>query len=160
MAFCLMPNHFHFIVRIKETTELKNLWSGRINDFYVRNRHKSNFDPRVEILLDKFLVAELGHFFNGYVQSYNKKYSRMGSLLKESFQRRLINSREYLLRAICYVHNNPVASGFVNQREKWKYSSYNDILNDSTVNVQRKEVLELMGGKENYIYLHDHPEAV
>lgn len=30
-AYCLLPNHFHFLIRIKEESELKNLVKVKIN---------------------------------------------------------------------------------------------------------------------------------
>ena len=105
--------------------------------------------------LDHLIIVEFGSFFNSYVQAYNKKYRRYGSLLKESFNRKIVRSDSHLLKLICYVHNNPVTHGFTPRRENWKHSSYRLILNQQISFVPVSEIMELFNGKENYIFLHD-----
>src|SRR5439155_306256 len=75
-------------------------------------------------------------------------------LLKQSFQRNIIESREYLICVIAYVHNNPVSNDFVERKEDWKYSSFVAMLSDKPTKLLRKEIMELFGGKENFIYAH------
>jgi putative transposase len=142
-AYCLMPNHFHFVVRIKHEKHLEDLWQNKVA--------KKNLS-RLEFY-DAMITAEFANLFNAYVQAFNRKYSRRGSLLKKSFQRKRIDSTEYLVKVICYVHNNPVNHGFTN-REAWRYSSYNAFLSEKNTHVLRDEVLDMFGGKENFDFVH------
>jgi putative transposase len=154
LAYCLMPNHFHFVIRIREKRELINFWKEKFEK--TRSRLQKYFrDSADHDVVDALLVMEFGNLFNSYVQAFNKKYSRRGSLLKESFQRKKPDSDIGLIRLICYVHNNPVNHGFVQRREEWKYSSYNAMLTEGKTHVLRNDVMSLLGGRDNFLYLHD-----
>src|SRR5438128_2609414 len=76
------------------------------------------------------------------------------AILKESFQRKRIDDSKYLIQLICYVHNNPVEHGFSAAPEQWRYSSYNAILSESKTHVKREDVLDIFGGKDNFVFLH------
>jgi hypothetical protein len=98
------------------------------------------------------ISQQFSHCFNSYAQAYNKTYKRKGSLFKESFQRRLIDSDEYLRTAISYVHFNPVKDGFVRLPQEWKHSSFREFLEDQKKPTRKissallkEEVLELFG---------------
>src|SRR3989442_9395469 len=80
---------------------------------------------------------------------------RTGSLFKRAFMRRPIEDMKYLLKLICYVHRNPVEANFADKPEQWKYSSYNAIVGKNTTLVQREEIINLFGGRENFKYCHD-----
>jgi len=155
LAYCLMPNHFHFLIRIKEKKELVKLWQEKLKLLKEKRLKKNSDETADHFLIDRLIINEFGNFFNSYVQAYNKVYRRYGSLLKESFQRKIVTSDTHLLKLICYVHNNPVAHGFTSRRERWKHSSYLDILNRRKSFVLIEEVLELFKGAENYVQLHD-----
>jgi putative transposase len=148
-AYCLMVNHFHFVLRIKQPGELMTLWPEKIKAPEIKP-NEPWFDP----LVNKIIVNEFACMFNSYVQAYNHQYNRQGALLKESFQRKNIDDSLYLIRLICYVNNNPVNDGFVTKPGDWKYSSYNSTLSDKPTKVAREAVLELFGGKEKFLLLH------
>jgi putative transposase len=156
LAFCLMPNHFHFALMIKDKKVLVNYWAEKLEILKAKLEKKGSKETADYILLDTLIITAFANLFNSYVQAYNKKYRRMGTLLKESFQRKRVDSNLDLMRLICYIHNNPVAHGFTRRREDWKYSSYNTILTDNQTDISREEVLKLFGGIENFIFLHDN----
>ena len=112
LSYCLMPNHFHFVLRIKNEKHLEMLWHDKPNK---KKLNRSAF-------YDEIITTQFANLFNSYVQAFNRKYFRQGTLLKESFQRKRIDTNEYLIKVICYLHNNPVNHGFA-KRESWKYSS-------------------------------------
>jgi len=155
LAFCLMPNHFHFAIRIKNKKELVNYWNRKIPQLKSRREKRGLKENADHVLLDILIVTEFANLFNSYVQAFNKKYKRMGSLLKESFQRKRIDSDLGLIRLISYIHNNPVEHGFVSSREEWKYSSYKAILSGNAKDALSHEVIKTFGGRENFIFLHD-----
>jgi putative transposase len=155
LAYCLMPNHFHFIIRIKEKKVLVNLWQAKMKSMKEKRLKINSQETADHFLLDRLMVIEFGNFFNSYAQAYNKAYRRYGSLFKESFQRKIVTSDSHLLKLICYVHNNPIAHGFTSRRGKWEHSSYLDILRQLKCFVPVEEVLQLFGDVEDYIFLHD-----
>ena len=129
-SYCLMKNHFHLVLKIKSKEEIEKILS-----------------------VDK-IHQPFSNLFNAYTKAINKKYNREGSLFKVRFKRERIEPEEYLRNVIVYVHLNPVKHKFQGNYIDYKYSSYNSILSDKTTLLSRNDVLELFGGKENYIYHH------
>lgn len=54
---------------------------------------------------------------------YNWKYRTNGHLFQDRFRSEKIDSEQYLLAVIRYIHQNPVKAGMVERVEDWKWSS-------------------------------------
>jgi REP-associated tyrosine transposase len=93
IAYCLMPNHYHFILRQNS---------------------------------DKSISQFIGVVFNAYVQSLNKKYSRVGTLFEGRFKNTHIDNENYILQLCRYLHLNTLKGRIVDAPEEWPYSDYND----------------------------------
>ncbi|MEO5910649.1 MAG: hypothetical protein ABIP95_07155 [Pelobium sp.] len=117
IAWCLMPNHFHLLVRIKDEVVLKQ-------DFpkfgTLENLDNEEKERRLSYLLSK----QFSNLFSSYSQSFNKVYQRRGSLFLKNFKRKEIDSTDYLLQLIIYIHLNPIKHGFTKQLEDWEWTSY------------------------------------
>lgn len=48
---------------------------------------------------------------SSYVFWYNKKYERCGHLFQERFKSEAVESDEYFLTVLRYIHQNPVKAG-------------------------------------------------
>ncbi len=125
-----MKNHFHLVLKIKSKTEIEALCS-------------------IEKIHQPF-----SNLFNAYTKSINKKYNREGSLFKVRFKRERIETEDYLRNVIVYTHLNPVKHKFQENYVDYKHSSYKTMLSEKPTQLLREEVLELFGGKENYIFHH------
>jgi putative transposase len=101
---------------------------------------------------------QFSHLFNAYTQAMNKRYARTGSLFETTFERKLVTSETYFRQLIFYIHNNPVHHGFVQHIGLYPWSSYHTMLSDKFTKLKRNEVLELFGGKENFIYYHNQEQ--
>ena len=124
IAFCLMKNHFHLVIKTKqEIEELK-------------------------------ISRAFANLFIGYAKAYNKVYNRSGSLFKKPFKRKLIGSEVYLKNLILYVHCNPVKDGFVEDLISYPWSSYHEIIDDAKTFVDREFVLELFDDSTNFVAAH------
>ena len=138
-AWCLMKNHFHFLV-------------------YIRNEKEVLTDLLEYSTVDKPKVVDpskqFGHLFNAYTQAINKKQNRTGSLFEKPFERKRVASEKYLQNLIYYIHNNPVHHGFTKTIYEYPWSSYGSIISDKPTNLKRDEVLEIYGSKENFIDYH------
>jgi putative transposase len=97
IAYALIPNEIHLVVKISK----KKIDGEIINH-----------------------ATLLSHLFNGYVQHYNFKYCRQGSLLSRSFRRKSIPTELELQETISKVHNLPLARKLVVSRRDWLHSSY------------------------------------
>ena len=145
LAYCLMPNHFHFIIKIKTKEEL---------DEFIRNTKKSSSNT-IEGLHSNQNIAskQLSKFISSYTQSFNKVNDRHGALLERPFKRKIIDTEEYLRNLIIYVHQNPKDIK-VNFKE-YNHSSYKSILSKSKTNLRREDVINLFDNEENFIFCHD-----
>lgn len=141
-AYCLMPNHFHFILRIKET-EGDNF--ARVSNFGKVDRtglHSNNSKAS----------KQLGKLMSSYTQAFNKYHNRHGSLFERPFKRKRINSEEYLRKAIIYVHQNVIV---LNPKiEDYPFSSYKSFLSDASSSICKNEVIELFGDINNFKSMH------
>ena len=59
-----------------------------------------------------------------YVFWYNKKYERCGHLFQERYKSEAVESDEYLLTVLRYIHQNPIKAGMVKDISTYKWSSY------------------------------------
>jgi REP element-mobilizing transposase RayT len=83
-SFCLLPNHFHFVLRIKE-------------EQFLPSKFRSGKSK---------LHQPFSNLFNAYSKAFNKKYIRTGSLFKEHLKRIKIEDERYLKNLILYVNTN------------------------------------------------------
>ncbi|MBN3036758.1 MAG: hypothetical protein JW861_14330 [Bacteroidales bacterium] len=148
-AYCLMPNHFHFLLRVKDVNQ-KCQTALKVSDTF--NNRSSNYN----VVSNAFKK-----FFTSYTNSYNKVYHKRGSLFQPRFKRRLIGDEKHLLNTIIYIHTNPVSHGFVSRNADWPYSSYNRIVEkDKTRWLKSDEVIELFDDISNFISCHNRISAL
>ncbi len=140
-AYCLMPNHFHLMVKIKEENELCLLWK---KEFSI---------TELEIKVSK----SFSNLFSSYAQSFNKVYKRIGSLFIPSMKKELINDDDYFLKIVHYIHANPVHHGFRLRMEDWKHSSYKIFLSTAPTKLKRDFVLNEFNGIDQFILYHQQP---
>ena len=60
-----------------------------------------------------------------FAMRYNKKYDRVGHVFQGRYKSEVINTEQYLLGVIRYIHNNPVKAEIVAEAGDYKWSSYN-----------------------------------
>jgi REP element-mobilizing transposase RayT len=93
LAYCLMPNHYHLILKQNE--------NGSISRF-------------------------IQTACNAYVQAFNKMEGHSGTIFQGAVKGIAVESDEYLIQLILYIHNNPVAAGLVKRPELWTFSDYRE----------------------------------
>jgi REP element-mobilizing transposase RayT len=127
IAYCLMPTHYHMLVRVK-TSEVSET---------------SEVSARVSHAMQNFLIS--------YTKAINKRYSRVGALFQRQFQAKPVKNYEHLLNLCIYIHANPVKDGLVADPEDWIYSNYLEWLGkrDGTL-VDRAFISEHFGAPAEY----------
>ena len=159
-AWCLMPNHFHLVIRIRkrETIEQLILNSKSTNLITTTFPKVQNFEKGEVIIndseIEKYLSKQFANLFSCYTQSFNKMYKRMGSLFIKNFKRQLIENKQHFINVVVYTHRNPIHHGFCNGFNEWSYSSYQDIINGDCSFVQVDKLLKVIGGIKSFIELH------
>src|SRR5262245_51119645 len=76
-AYCLLKNHFHLLVRIKE------------------------------LVTHKTASHSFQLMFQSYAQAFNKQENRVGTLFQTPFKRAEVTSEKYFHYLIWYLHSNP-----------------------------------------------------
>ena len=81
-------------------------------------------------------------------------YNRKGSLFIPNFRRKMIDSNEYFIRLVVYIHNNPVHHGFVKSPGNWKYSSWTSYLTTMQTLIRKEEGISWFGGEKQFLEIH------
>ena len=66
-----------------------------------------------------------------YARWYNIKYGRSGALIANRYKSVPVEIDEYFLHLIRYIHQNPVKAGIVEKLSEYRYSSYNEYMEEN-----------------------------
>lgn len=116
IAWCLMPNHFHFLIHTDQKCLILEKQGGNL---------LNPISNAVRVLL------------SGYARIYNSRYGRSGSIFRQKTKAKCLTeisldksqARENLTYATTcfhYIHQNPLVAKLCKSMEAWPYSSYKD----------------------------------
>jgi putative transposase len=128
-AYCLMRNHFHAVVYIKNDANRAGL---KLKD---PSRHFSNF-------------------FNAYARGVNIATRRTGALFERPFERKQVGGENHLMRLVVYVHQNPQKHKFMDDFRDWQHSSYPELIANTPTRLQRTRLMEVFGSRDDFIRFH------
>ncbi|MFN8315991.1 MAG: transposase [Chitinophagales bacterium] len=132
-AYCLLKNHFHFLIRIKDE-----------DVFICRDNEEKLVIPS----------QQFSNLFNSYAQSFNKVYERTGSLFESPFRRKEVDNPSYFCHLIAYIHLNPERHKFVENYKAYPYSSYGALLSSKSTKLRRDDVMRWFEEKDNFKRFH------
>jgi REP element-mobilizing transposase RayT len=138
-AFCLMSNHFHFLIKIKSENEVfenlkPDITKQKGAEFYVTN--------------------QFAKLFNSYAQAINKSFGRTGPLFEEPFRRIEVSNGSYFKSLVTYIHLNPQLHGFVDDYKDYYFSSYHSFIKSGSSKLQKDQVLNWFGDVKQYEDYH------
>lgn len=128
LSYCLIPNHFHFLVYIHTKP--------------YKGEQKRNAS------------GAFGCLFNAYAQWFNKETNRIGGLFQSPFKRIRIMDQNYLKQVIYYIHRNPMHHGLTENPEKYRYSSYSTIAYNVPSFVQYDHVMQWFDNSSQFAEYH------
>jgi len=98
LAWCLMPNHFHLLVEVRE--EATPLGCG----------------------------AGFRTLLSSYTRAIQRQENRTGSLFQQQTQAKNLTDGgpTYAGISFCYIHQNPLRAGLVSDLADWLWSSFVD----------------------------------
>ena len=118
IAYCLMPTHFHFLVRVKSIPP-------------------DNSSESYSLKISNQIAISL----RSYTRAYNIKWERNGNLFTQKTHAKLIEDEKYFISLAFYIHQNPERSQLVDRPEDWEFSSYQDYINLRNGNLPDKELI-------------------
>jgi putative transposase len=140
IAYCLMPNHFHLMVYVKQVEiERPTLSQGSTQSEALTTKQRFN--------------DSIGVMLRSYTRAINKQEKMSGSLFRSLTKAECVTKssgcspsfydtsvgtqisiqlpeRQYPQVCFEYIHNNPVKAKLVKRPEDWEYSSYKDYYGD------------------------------
>ncbi len=133
-CYCLLPTHFHLLIRIKE-----------INDLQFVNKFNEDH-----------LHQPFSNFFNAYTKAINKATGRHGSLFQKNFSRIRVQDESFLKNLVAYIHLNPVKHGMNQNFHFYNHSSYQSLLSEKPTKLMRTEVINWFDDMENFTFWHNY----
>jgi len=124
-AYCLLGNHFHLLIRVREGES-----------------HKT-------------VSHAFQQMFQSYALAFNKQEGRVGTLFQTPFKRAEVHTEAYFHYLVWYIHSNAQHHGLVKDFRQWPYSSYHSLLSDRPTLLLRDELLQGFGGREAFIAFHE-----
>lgn len=135
LAWCLMPNHFHLLVYVKQV--------------YIPVSDEVTSSHLVTKAKEVSLNESIGIMLRSYTRAINKQETRVGGLFREETKAECLTSidgitpsffntsfgtlinvsnpeKEYPQICFDYIHLNPVSAGLTSTPEEWEFSSFRD----------------------------------
>jgi putative transposase len=164
-AYCLLPNHFHLLIRTYTPEEQEayhqSVQIGSISKIEPISETTpkigsiSKIDPISRAI---FKQREPSRAFNNpfiaYSRALNKAVQRTGALFESPFGRKPIDNDSYLICLAVYIHRNPQRHGLTADFCDWSWSSYKAIISSQPIKLERDDVLTWFGGRDNFIEAH------
>jgi len=128
-GYCLMSNHFHFLIKIKEENEVLTIPIKEPHQYF-------------------------SNLFNAYTKAINKRYNRNSSLFQRTFKRKLIDNDSYFIKLVLYINTNPVHHQICEGPQDYTWSSYNYHVSSMPTNLKRDEVIDWFDNIDNFKSVH------
>ncbi len=133
-AFSLLPNHFHLF--LKQNHIPLPLYINNINS------------------VDDFMSEQVRKTCISHTKWINKKYNRYGGLFCSPFKDIYVDSFEYALQLLYYIHWNHVHHDIGTTVSDYPYSSYSHYLFEQPTFIKKDIVLDWFNGKEQFLKEH------
>ena len=117
VAWCLMPNHFHFLVQA--------------------NSSSTKIIKEKPIPINA-LTEGIRLLLSSYTKAIQKQESMTGNLFQQKTKFKCVD--EYLSTAFHYIHQNPLRANLVHKLEDWRWSSLPQYLGRDTTSLCKREI--------------------
>lgn len=116
IAWCLMPNHFHFMIYADERCDTKIKQGG--------------------IYLDP-IANGVRKLLSGYARIFNSQYRQTGSVFRQKTKAKCLSAieikpyssylvQDYYVNCFHYIHQNPLVAKLTARLEDWEFPSFQD----------------------------------
>ena len=143
----------HIYKSLKEKRVIRKLILENQAEFNIHLIAYCIMDNHLHLLINLKNPKDLSRYMHkintSYAIFYNEENNRRGYVYKDRFYSQIIKNKGHLIRAIIYIHNNPVKAKICDNAKEYKFSSYYDILYRDWRNVE-----EIFENKNQYITSH------
>jgi len=130
LAYCLLPNHFHFLIQFKDENSLPGITPQKISKAF-------------------------SNLFNSYARSFNLHYERKGRLFQEHPKRHRVIKDDYFKSALVYIHTNPVHHDLTQEYSSYPWSSIKEYRSISYFLIKPELSLKIFGSWEAFWIAHE-----
>ncbi len=140
-SYCLMPNHFHFLVYATEKTI----------------QYKMVASQERNVLSEGFR-----NLLSSYTQAINKQENKSGSLFQQNTKSKCLDNGSINYGSVCFhcIHQNPCKSGLVKLMEDWDYSSFKDYTGSRNGTLCNQKLAFELLGMDKGIFYQDSYKAI
>lgn len=123
LAYCLMPNHYHILLRANELgCELVKLEGDDI---------AQNIETPKTTTEQQLISRRIANLQSSYTRAMQKQQGFKGSLFQQKSKAKHLKFEagtydNYMATFLHYIHQNPIRAGLVIRMEDWDYSSFKD----------------------------------
>jgi len=141
-SWSLIPNHFHFLISMRRLSDC--IFSDKEYEIILQN--PLNFDSVVR--------RRWKNFFLAYSHALKRQENIKTNIFAQHFKHIEVDTDDYFKNVVQYIHHNPAHHHIMPDFQNYRWSSYSRILNDHQSKLEKKYVLDLFGGKDQYIQSH------
>ncbi len=155
VAWCLMPNHFHWLFYVQQVALERKHYRAWVDETELLRRRKKFGEAAMPVEPDKRPAREdstitlnesIGILQKAHTRAINKEKGWTGSLFRGDCKARdgwmdefitlrkmdgrlnyrFVPGTDYSYTCFCYIHENPEEAGLVKAAVDWPYSSARD----------------------------------
>ncbi len=145
-AYCLMPNHFHFLVEVRSREELYKQ--------FTTLKPENNILTAEDLNVPEFVMQQFSNLFNAYAKAYNKVFKRRGALFNDYLRRKQVGYDQYFSSLVYYIHANPIHHKFGEHISDWEFTSYESMLSNIHTKLEREQVIRWFGNSNKFAEFH------
>jgi REP element-mobilizing transposase RayT len=137
LAWCLMPNHFHFLIYATNDTVA----------------HVKETPVKVNALTEGIRLL-----LSSYTKAIQKQEGITGNLFQQ--KTKCVCADDYLTTAFHYIHQNPFRANLVHRIEDWSWSSFPEYLGLAPAGICARDLMEEYIGTDEDRLLTDAYAAI
>ncbi len=135
-AYCLLPNSFEILIKIKEEQEFASFFNFEING------KNSKFHEKFIL---KYISQQFDNLFTDYQNEYNSIFGEKNLFFDKNIETKNIQTKEYFVNTVKNIHLKPVNNNFAKEIEEWKFTSYNSFFAEGEQQVKIKTIIDYFG---------------
>ncbi|HPR85539.1 MAG TPA: hypothetical protein PLG33_05780 [Prolixibacteraceae bacterium] len=173
LAWCLMPNHFHLMIAVRqvEVEIVEQATPGGVSEQVTQSRHSEGFTSSETLTRParmRTLNDSIGIILRSYTRAIQKQQRVTGSLFQKETKALCLTEPQsvspayfnthfgtmgnldlpetnYLNVCFDYIHLNPVGAKLVAEPEDWEFSSYRDYFGGRKGKLINRELAKELG---------------